>query len=164
MGVFLDTATSISPYMVGTRFDTATTALAVQCLSDAENEIKKWLAKRYDLSSATFQTSTSAPPVLRSLATRLTVGYMYENMSRGSKEGHARADRYIDSVLDNLKALQDGTVGLVDTTGSAIPESTSEWTIYENVSGYTPTFLEDDPKDWKVSQTKLDDIGDERDE
>jgi hypothetical protein len=166
MGMFLDTATSLSPKMVGTVFDTATTALGAQCVLDAENEIKKWIGKRYDLSDTTyFSSSTVAPPILRTLTQDLAIGYMYESSARGSKEGYARADRYIKRVMDNLKNIQDGTVALVDTTGTLVPESADiEWKVYENTSSYAPTFNEDSPKSWRVSRNKLNDISDERDE
>ena len=166
MGIFLDTATSLAPKMVGTVFDTATVSLGVQCVLDAENEIKKWIGKRYDLSDTTyFSSSTVCPPLLRSLNQDLAIGYMYESMSRGSKEGYARADRYIKRVMDNLKNIQDGVVALLDTAGSAIPENAdAEWKVYENVSSYASTFNEDSPKNWRVSRNKLDDISDERDE
>lgn len=166
MGMFLDTTTSLEAKMIGTVFDTATISLANQCITDAENEIKKWIGKRYDLSDTTyFSSATVAPPLLKTLNADLAVGYMYESMSRGSKEGYARADRYIKRVMDNLKNLQDGTVALVNSSGDLVPEDADrEWKVYENVSSYAPTFNEDNPKNWKVSRNKLNDIDDERDE
>ena len=163
MGLFA-TTTGLQTKMVGTSFDTATTNLASLCIWDAENEIKKQLAKTYDTSSDYFNTSTSIPPMVRTLAENLAVGYMYENMSRGSKEGYARADRYIKRTMENLKALQEGTLQLFDTAGSLIEGSGQQWQVLSNTKDYSNTFNEDNPKRWKISEEKLDDIDSERDE
>lgn len=161
MGLFATTS-SLAVRMVGTTFDSATTALASTCIYDAENEIKKHLCKRYDFSAAPFLTTTSIPPMVTTLAERLAVGYMYENMARGSKDGYVRADRYIDSVMDNIQALLDGEAQLTDSNGDLIEEIDGDWAIYATTS-YSPTFNEDDPKSWVVDPDKLDDIEDERD-
>lgn len=156
------TTTALAVKMVGTTFDTATTALASACIVDAENEIKKHLAKQYDLGSIYFTTSIA--PQVTSMTETLALGYMYENMSRGSKEGHARADRYIKRVMDNLIKLADGTLQLFDTAGALIPCSGNEWRVDCNTSDYPATFNEDHPRKWKPSSDKLDDIKDEREE
>jgi len=161
LGLFATTS-SLSVKMVGTVFDTATSALASACVYDAENEIKKRLSKRYDFSAAPFLTTTSIPPMVTTLTETLAVGYMYENMARGSKEGYARADRYIDRVMDNLKQLLDGEAQLTDSSGDLIEEIDGDWSVH-TTENYAPTFNEDDPTDWVVSQDKLDDIEDERD-
>lgn len=156
-------ATALSIKMVGTVFNTATTSLATQCITDAENEIKKRLAKRYDFSAAPFLTTTTYPPMIVTLTETLAIGYMYDNMSRGGKEGMARADRYIKRVMDNLTELNEGAAQLLDTTGAPVSEIEGEWTVYAT-EAYSHTFNEDEPKDWAVSTDKLDDISDERDE
>lgn len=150
--------------MVGTSFAaSATVDLATQCITDAENEIKKRLAKRYDFTAAPFLTTTTYPPMIVTLTETLAIGYMYENMARGSKEGYQRADRYIKRVMENLEELNEGTAQLLDTTGVPVDEIEGEWTIYKT-EAYSHTFNEDEPKDWAVSADKLDDISDERDE
>ena len=101
--------------------------------------------------------------MLRSLAETLALGYMYENMARGSKEGYSRADRYIKRVMENIKSLLDGEAQLTDSSGSLIVEIKGDWAIRENTSSYQNTFNEDEPKEWAVSQDKLEDIADERD-
>jgi len=148
--------------MVGTTFDTATTALAVICLTDAENEIRKQLAKRYNFSAAPFILSATIPPMVTTLAENLAVGYMYENMSRGSKEGYARADRYIKKVNTNLQMLSAGNAQLMDSSGSLISEIEGDWKVHAT-SPYAHTFNEDHPKNWAVSESKIDDIQTERD-
>jgi hypothetical protein len=149
--------------MVGTVNDTATVSLASASIYDAENEIKKRLGKRYDFSVSPFLTTTSIPPMITSLTETLAIGYMYENMARGSKEGYARADRYIKRVTDNITELLEGEAALLNTAGAALTELEGPWRV-QSTDAYPPTFNEDDPKFWKVSTDKLEDIEDERDE
>ena len=148
--------------MVGTVFDTATTNLASACIYDAETEIKKHLCKRYDFTAAPFLTTTTYPPMIVTLAQTLALGYMYENMARGSKEGYARADRYIDRVMENIEALKNGDAQLTDINNDLVPEIDGDWKIV-TTEAYSPTFNEDDPSDWRVDNNKLEDISDERD-
>ena len=157
------TTTSLAIKMVGTVFDTATLNLASASVYDAENELKKRLCKRYDFSSAPFLTTTSIPPIITTLTETLAIGYMYENMSRGSTEGYARADRYIKRVMDNIQSLLDGEAQLTDASGVLIPEIAGDWAVHFNTDDYSNTFNEDDPKNWKVSTNKLEDIKDDRD-
>lgn len=162
MGMYA-TTTGMAVKMVGTVFDSATTSLASACIYDAENEIKKQLGKRYDVSSAYFQTTTSIPPIIRSLAETLAIGYMYEFMARGSKEGHARADRYIKRVMENLKSIAEGTLQVTDTAGAALTGNPDEWKVHSNTTDYSNTFNEDAPANWEVDPDKLEDIESERD-
>jgi hypothetical protein len=149
--------------MVGTENDTATTALAVLCITDAENEIKKRLAKRYDFSGSPFDTTTSIPPIITSLTETLAIGYMYENMARGSKDGYARADRYMKRVMENLTQLVNGEAQLVDAAGDLVPESDGDWAVH-TTENYPTTFNEDDPENWGPSSEKLEDIASERED
>ena len=162
MGAFA-TTTSLAVKMVGTVFDTATLALASACIYDAENELKKHLCKRYDFSAAPFLTTTTLPPMMTTLAERLAIGYMYENMARGSTEGYARADRYIKGAMDNVQSMLNGDAQLTDSSGSLVTEIDGDWAIKSATDLYPNTFNEDDPKNWAVSITKLEDIADERD-
>ncbi len=162
MGTFA-TTTSIQVMMVGTVFDSVTTSLVAECLSQAENEIKKQLSKRYDISTAYFTDSAQTPPQVQTMAKRLTIGYAYEAMARGSKEGFARADRYIKQVMENLCQLREGEVQLFDAAGILIEETPTEWQVQHTGDNYAPTFNEDDPKNWKVDRDKLEDIDGERD-
>jgi hypothetical protein len=86
---------------------------------------------------------------------------MYENMARGSKEGYARADRYIERVMENIKQLLDGQAQLTDSSGNLVDEIAGDWAVY-TTENYTPTFNEDEPANWKPDQDKLDDIDSDR--
>ncbi len=150
--------------MIGTDFNTATIALASASIYDAENEIRKRLGVRYDFTAAPFLTTTSIPPIIISLTETLAIGYMYENMSRGSKEGYARADRYINRVDKNLTLIASGEAAIIGVSGTVIEVTeNNNWQI-RATDNYSPTFNEDDPLNWTPSQDKMDDIEDERDE
>jgi phage gp36-like protein len=145
--------------MVGVEFDTPTTELATEMITDAENEIDKYLSRRYDISSAYFQTSTSIPPLVRSLATKLAEGYMWSQNARAGKDSVARGEKLVKSVLDNLQMISEYKLHLLDSAGSRLPESdNSAYSVKCNTSDYPTTFNEDDALSWAVSTDKLDDI------
>ena len=149
--------------MIGINFDAATTSLASAMIDDAEAEVNKYLSRRYDLSSATFQTSTSVPPIVRALTTTLAEGYMWERLSRGSKESLSRGKNLVDQVLKNLGQIASYKVDLVNTTGSLITDmSNTAFRVLSSTTDYSTTFNEDEETDWEVDPDKLDDISSER--
>lgn len=160
MGVFVATTTALSAKMIGTVFDTATSALATECITDAEAEVMKHISERYDLTQ--FYQSTTVCPLLNSLSRDLAIAYMYDAMSRGSKEADARAERKIKRVMDNLALLRDGQVQLTDNSGNIIDEMVGKWQTQSNTTDYSPTFNEDHPRNWRQDRDKLEDIKDER--
>lgn len=148
--------------MIGTTFDSVTTALATKLITHSENEINKYLSKRYDIGS--FNTSTSVPPLVTSLCETLVEGYMYQRMSRGSKESMARGKELIGQAIDNLKLIADYKLDLLNSTGSVVTDlSNTAYKIQSSSVNYYNTFNEDDPLNWKVDPDKLDDIDSERD-
>lgn len=148
--------------MVGTEFDTATSALASKLITHSENEINKWLSKRYDV-TVFMATSTAVPPLVTSLAETLSEGYIYQRMSRGGKEADQRGKILISQVLENLKMISEYKLDLTNSTGSVIQDmSQTAYRVMSSTSGYSETFNEDDPLNWRVDQDKLDDIEDER--
>jgi hypothetical protein len=149
--------------MLGTVFDTATAALATACITDADNEIRKMLSKVYDFTAAPFLTTTTLPPMITTLSETLAIGYMYENMARGGGDAYVRSDKYLDRAMLNLNALLSGEVQLLGVSGAVVDVLDSNWKVHVT-DDYSHTFNEDHPKTWEVSQDKLDDIEDERDE
>lgn len=150
--------------MIGTEFDTATTLLCTKLITHAENEVNKFLSKRYDLSSSTFLTSTSIPPLVTSLAETLTEGYMYQRMSRGNKEWTSRGKELINQAIDNLKLIADYKEDLVNSAGAPLSDmSQTAFRVLCNTSDYTTTFDEDSELNWKVDSDKLNDIDAGRD-
>lgn len=150
--------------MIGTDFDTATTSLATKCITHAENEVNKYISKRYDISSSPFNTSTSIPPLVTSLTETLSEGYMYQRMSRGGKEWRDRGKELINQVLDNLKEIANYKLDLVNTSGSVIADmSNTSYRCLSSTDTYSTTFNEDSELNWSIDQDKLDDIESERD-
>jgi len=148
--------------MIGTTFDSLTTSLATELITDAENEINKYISKRYDVS--VFSTSTAVPPLLKSLCNQLAVGYMYKNMSRGGSDADERGQKYIDQVIKNLELIRDYKADLINTAGSVIADmSNTAYRVLGGTENYTPTFNEDDELNWVIDADKLDDIETERD-
>ena len=148
--------------MIGTTFDSATASLATKLITHAENEVNKYLSKRYDVTGWT--TAAATPPLVTSLAETLAEGYMSQRMSRGGKEAMARGAALIKQAIDNLVLIQDFKSDLVDSTGSVIQDfSNTSYRILSNTTDYSPTFNEDDELQWKVDPDKLDDIDSERD-
>jgi hypothetical protein len=152
--------------MVGTTFDSATTALATDCIAQAEAEVNKYLCRRYDISSSPFQTSTTIPPMVTTLTKWLSLSYMYENLARGSgpqKEVFTRSDRLESRALKNLELISEYKANLLDTAGSIVPDSNSTaYRVLCNTSDYSTTFNEDSELDWEVDSDKLEDIDTER--
>ena len=149
--------------MPGTTFNAATTSLAAMCITWGESEVNKYLSKRYDLSASTFQTSTSVPPIVRACTEWLAIGYLQKRMARGGKEAMAIGQDSVDMAIDNLKMIRDYELDLVNTAGSIIVDmSGTGMRVLSNTDDYAPTFDEDDPTSWKISQDKLDDISDGR--
>lgn len=162
MGIYC-TTTSLSAVMLGTTFDTATTALATKCIGWAESEINKYLSKRYDLDSSPFNTSTSIPPIVTTWAEWLSEGYMRRQMGRGSAEARERFKDLTEPAIENLKMVAEYKLDVVDTTGNVVAESASgAFRIQSSTMDYSNTFNEDDELNWRVSENKLDDIDTDR--
>ena len=161
MAYFYATTSSLETRMPDIEFDTATTSLAQECITDAEAEVNKWLSKRYDLSS--YQTTTAdIPPLMRSLTLRLAQGYFWEQNSRGSKESLTRSKGYIQRVMDNLAALAESKANLLDTAGSIIADDpdNSSTRVLCSTSDFKATFNEGKSRKWKVDPDKIDAIDD----
>lgn len=157
MGTYT-TATSLYPLLVGTSQDTATTALLGSCITWAENEVNKKLAKRYDVAA----WAASVPPQIASLTEQLAVGWFHLHNGRGSKESMARAEMIFKQPRENLAELAEGIGAIVDDGGSLITPAISTG-ILSTTDEYTPIFGLDKPTSWKVDPDLLDDTRSERD-
>jgi len=161
---YYSTTTVLDVNMVGVDFDTATAALGSNMIVEAQNEINKWVSKRYPISSYVTTTAYATnPPVLLSWCDRLAEGYMWIRLSRGSKESIARGKEMIKDVKECLQALANNKVDLVSSSGSAITELTNPDNVLSNTEDYAATFDEDDPLNWGVDSDKLNDISTGRD-
>ncbi len=161
MGKFC-TTTSLDALMYGVKFDSLTSALADKCIEWSENEIKKVLTERYDFSTAVFLTSTSIPPVVRSLCEQLSEGHMWIQMSRGSKQSITRGEAIKKGVIDNMMALNNNDANLFTTAGGIVPDRSDRVKARSNTEDYYTTFDEDSPLKWQQDPTKISDIESER--
>lgn len=160
MGTYA-TTTSLQVLMIGTTFDSLTTSLSSKLITHAENEINKYLSKRYDVSL--WNTTTSVPPLVTSLCETLSEGYMYQRMSRGGKDAMARGEVLIKQAIDNLELIADYKLDLLDSSGNVLVDmSNTAYRVLSNTSDYSQTFNEDDELNWKVDSSKLQDIFDSR--
>lgn len=159
MGTFA-TTTSLQTLLPGVSFDTATTSLCSLCITWAEGFIRTSLARRYNMSSSPFNTSTSIPTSLTSITEQLAMGYYFKNSSRGGKESIGRGDSLIKMAQELLKSIANGTADLLDNNYEIIPNTQSQ--VLCSTSSYHTTFGEDDPLLWGVDSNKLSDIADER--
>lgn len=158
MGTYC-TTTSLEILMVGTTFDTATTALISKLITHSENEVNKYLSKRYDLNSI----AISVPPLVTSLTETLTEGYAYQRMSRGGKDAMKRGNELIKQAIDNLKLIADFKADLLDSTGQTIADDVNATgRVLCNTKDYSTTFNEDSELKWEIDSDKLDDIESER--
>jgi hypothetical protein len=150
--------------MVGTEFDTATTALMGKMITHAENECDKYISKRYDVSAYVALTLTSIPPLLTSLTETLAEGYYFMRNSRGGgKDSVAYGQALIKQAQENLKLISDRKLDLLDTAGDPVDEfANASFRLVSTTNNYTPTFNEDDELEWKIDQDKLDAIDSER--
>lgn len=161
MGTYC-TTTSLETLMVGTTFDSLTTALASKCVDFAESEANKYLGKRYNIAS--WDSAGSTPPMVRTLCEWLGMGYTYISMDRGKDRVDKRGEKFIELAKENLKDIAEYKADLFDTSGSLVTDiSTTSIRILSNTDSYTNTFDEDNPLNWAVDSDKLDDIDDERD-
>lgn len=160
---FYATTTGLAINMIGTTFDAATLALASKSITRAENEVNKYLSKRYDLTASPFNTTTTIPPLVGSLTEDLAEGYMHIRMSRGGKDAMKRGTDMLKLALDNLDLISQYKLDLVNSSGSVVVDmSQTAYRVLCSTSGYTTTFDEDSDLDWVVDPDKLDDIDSER--
>lgn len=146
--------------MAGIKFDSATTSLVSAMITHAENEVNKYLSKRYDIDSF----ASDVPPLVTSLTEQLAEGYSHLRIGRGGKESLARGKELIKMAQENLQLIADYKADLVDSDGDVISDSeNTAYRVLSNTDDYSSTFNEDDPLNWEVDQDKLDDIEDERD-
>lgn len=156
MGIYA-TTTAISSLLAD--FDSLTSnqiTLLGKCITHAENEINKFLSKRYDIT--VWNTTTSIPPLVTSLAETYAEGFYWYRASRGGKETLARGKTLMDMVMTNLKDLASYRANLVDSSGNLIAEKNASLGVLGDTDSYFPTFAEDDSLDWQVDSTKLSDI------
>lgn len=161
MGTYA-TTTAISellPFLMAgntTTSDTVMTAIFTRHIDRAEGEVNSFIVARYSL------PFTTVPPLIRKLTEDIASYYTL----RGSyvKDGQLRQE-YLDDFLEAKETLQkihDGTLKLALTNGSLVDALTST-RFLSSSDNYAPTFEMDEPTDWEVDTTRLDDVEADRD-
>lgn len=147
--------------MIGTTFDTATTSLMGKMITHSENEVNKYISKRYDVGNF---TTTSMPPLLTSITETLAEGYYFLRNSRGGgKDSVAYGNLLIKEAKENLLLLANRKLDLLDSNNDPVAEFTdASYKIKSSTTNYATTFDEDDELKWKIDADKLDDIYDGR--
>lgn len=162
MGIYT-TTTSLQVLMIGTNFDSNTTSLVSKMITRAENEVNKYLSKRYDI-GAFYTSGASIPPLLTSLCDDLAAGYSYKFLGRGGIDSIQRGDAFIKPAIENLKMISDYKVNLVDASGDVILDmANTGYQAKSTTSEYSNTFNEDPQINWEIDHNKIDDIAIERD-
>jgi hypothetical protein len=141
-------------------FDSATTAMATECITDAEAEVNKLLAKRYDVGA--WSTSAATPPTIQSLAKRYAEGLFWQRNSRGNPADVKRGQDILDGVMANLCAIAEGKASIVDAAGDIVATRTGRG-VLSSTDSYTPTFGEDSDLNWRPDSDKVTDTEDARD-
>lgn len=164
MGLYA-TITSLQSLCEGMKLTTTgdKSTLPGMLIDRAERRINSVLAKRYDLQSDYFQTTTSIPPMVREWAAMHAAGSLWIEKSRGGagKESLARGQSLHKEVFADLKLLSENQLELLDSTGAIINDmSDTSSRVLCNTSGYTPTFDEGDELSWAPDPDKLEDIAD----
>jgi hypothetical protein len=144
---------------------TTVSSLASLCITWAENHVKSKLARRYDVSSSPFLTSTTIPPQITSITEQLAGGYLFKQISRGAPESIERGEALIVEAKASLMMLSKSECDLVDTAGSFLPERTdsTRLEVISSASSFHTTFDEDSPLNWKIDGDKVQAIADDRD-
>ena len=125
--------------------------------------INSKIATRYDVSG--FDTSGSVPPLVRMLSEDITSFYTYRSQFSGDNQNQNDWIEKFESAMEDLEAIRDGSMDLVNTAGSLIGErsATAIELVSSNTKNYTPLFDEDSVTAWKVDDDKLTAIKDSRD-
>lgn len=162
MGTFC-TTTSLDTLMPGISFDTATTALGTKCIEWSENWIKSKLSRRYDVSALPFTVATTTS-MLTSMGEQLAMGYLYKQISRGSKESITRGNELIGDVQDTVMKIADYECELLNATNGStvVSDRAGRVEIISSASSYHTTFDEDSPLNWKPDEDKITAIASDR--
>ena len=162
MGTYC-TSTSLQTLLVDVTLTGAGTTLTAnlidKCIDKSEQIINGYIGKRYDLGSVYFQTSSSIPPLVRSLGEDIAEGLYYMRSSRGGKESIQRGTDLVKDAKETLKMLQEYDISLSDTAGSLVPEgANSDYQVDCSTSDYHDTFDLDTGSSWAIDNDRLEDI------
>lgn len=164
MGTYA-TTTSISNLLPGflrgntTTSDTAGVNFFSAHIDRAESEVNAVVAKRY---SMPFATSTSIPPLLRTISENIaTYNTALAAFGQDGKQKWQYLEDYYGKATKYLEQLDTGDMQLTNTDGSLVATRATN-RIRSNTEDYTPIFGMDDPTKWKRDDTEITDQSDAR--
>jgi len=105
------------------------------------------------------------PPFVRTIAEDIVCYFTMRSFySQDAQNKSEYLEEFKDRALENLDAIMNGDIDLVDTSGSAIPVQTEEIVdmVSSNTQDYQPFFDVDDATEWKFNDDLLDGISDAR--
>lgn len=138
---------------------TATAAIISAQIDRADALINAKLARRYSVPFAT------TPPLIISISEDITKYYSYRQLYAQDNQNTARRMEELlrpelDNAFDLLRQIRDGELDLVNTAGSLISENTAlvDDQIESTNEDYYSIFDVDDPLDWSIASSRLDNI------
>ncbi|GAF78649.1 unnamed protein product [marine sediment metagenome] len=135
---------------------TATVALVDRHLTRAENLVNGTIGVRYEVPFS----QGACPPMLTTIVEDIVSYYTLRSFfSKDNQNENDYTDEFKDAV-EQLKAIRDGDVSLVSTTGSLTPERpvTEDLDLSSNVTDKQSFFDKDEPTSWHFDEDLLDDI------
>lgn len=137
--------------------NTATTAIITAHIQRADALIDGKCARRYEVPFAA--TSTSTPPLIKSLSEDITAFYSYRSLfTRDNVNRLEYLDDFYASAMATLQEIQDGKLDLVDTSGNVISETSSDARVYSTTENFTPIFDVDDELSQIIDPDRLESI------
>ncbi|MCP4648848.1 MAG: DUF1320 domain-containing protein [PVC group bacterium] len=131
-----------------------------QNIKRAKGVIDSYCVERYSL------PFSPVPPVIRAVAQDIVTYYTFRSFHSGDNQNRSEyLEELNEKAFEILENIRDGKQGLVDTSGSVVPERTTEATdkILCNNKDYQPFFDVDDSKKWKFDDDLKESVNDSRD-
>jgi phage gp36-like protein len=101
------------------------------------------------------------PPFIRTIAEDIVCYFIMRTYySQDAQNKSEYLEEFKDKALEDLDAIMEGKIDLVDTSGSAVPMQTEEITdqVSSNTQKFQPFFDVDDTLEWKFNDDLLDEI------
>ena len=105
------------------------------------------------------------PPYIRTIAEDIVCYYVMRSFySQDAQNRSEYLEEFKDKALEDLDAIMNGDIDLVDTSGSAVPVQEDEVVdrVSSNTQDYQPFFDIDDPLDWAFDEDREDAVDDKR--
>lgn len=131
---------------------TVTSAQLYALAEDAESEISAQVSRYYDLPFA------AAPPLLRSIATNLSIYYALRRLFTEEKLKDSAWPRTFREANKTLERIGLGEIMLTDSSGQIIAARSDNAGAWSDKMEYNPTFTELGPEQSYIDSSKIDDL------